>query len=157
MIHLKITSNIKQVRARLAKLPMKFEKYSRELALELAKFGKKNAKLRAPVATGTLKDGIDYKRISDKTYSIGVYGKASRYARYVERGYRPHWIPVAYMELHYSNPGAKGKSEHGVGVSGGYYYARGTAQPFLSPAIERTVQSAVSIARKISRRTEWRT
>ncbi len=158
MIHYTLKSNIARVSGRIVKLPNKFEKHSELISLELAKYARKSAKLRAPVATGTLKKGIDYRKKGKKTYILGVFNKARRYAGYIERGYRPHWIPTAYIELHYSNPGKKGSRASAEDMYlGSFAWAPGRAQPFLSPALSKTRQEGPRIARSLNSRLRRRT
>lgn len=116
MIAIRIHTNIPHVSGRLKLLPQKFEKKSERIALAWAKAVRKSAKLRSPRDTGTLANNIDYRfiqntkgNISQKRMVVGVFGKAFRYGRYVERGWTPHWIPVEFIEQHRANPGQKGQ------------------------------------------------
>jgi len=75
-------------------------------------------------STGTLKKGIGRKEDGPKTWEVGYFGKSRRYGRYVERGFRPHWIPVEYINIHRQNPGQKGHplSKEEIMETGGYVY-----------------------------------
>ena len=153
MFNITMKTNIKGVAGRIAKLPEKFEKATNDIILEASKQAVKIAKNHAPRATGTLREGIEYRKISDKTYEIGVYGAASRYAGYVERGFTSHYIPIQYIELHYSNPGVQGSSEamSSMGYSNplAYAFVSGRAQPFMKPALTQVKENIPEIARKI--------
>jgi len=117
------------------------------LALELAKFAKKSAKLRAPRDTTFMAESIGYEMVNEKEYLIGVFGAAGRYAKFIEEGFTGHYIPVQYIELHEMNPGTIGSRElmRGLGYKGSpsdtgkiptFVYVSGEARPFLAPAID---------------------
>lgn len=135
MIHITMRTNIPHVSGRISKWPNKMEKSAHQIARVWAKAVQKSAKLRAPRNTGTLVKNIEARGVANKTWSIGVYGPAYRYGRYVERGFSPHWVPIEYLEQHENNPGAKGQF---VANPRAFIYLRGTAQPFIGPALLAT-------------------
>lgn len=103
MIRLKVYSNIAGVTAEIGKLPVYMDDAAHELCLEVAKYAKKSAKLRAPRATGLLKSLIliEQGQIHRGFYSnkVSVLGGASQYADAVESGFTPHVIPVEYFTM----------------------------------------------------------
>ncbi len=153
MFQITMKSNIKEVTGRIAKLPEKFELVASDISLEASKQVVKTAKNHAPRATGTLRESIEYRKIGNKTYEIGVYGAASRYAGYVERGFTPHYIPIQYIELHYSNPGMRGTPEAMSSIGylnpSAYAFVSGRAQPFMKPALTQVKENIPEIARRV--------
>lgn len=47
------------------------------------------------VNTGTLRNAIGYVEESDTSILVGVDGRIAPYARYLELGFRPHWVPFS--------------------------------------------------------------
>ena len=116
MFMVRIHTTIPRVAGRLKLLPKRLEKKSERIGIAWAKAVRKSAKLRAPKDTGTLANSIEFRQIMNKTgkysvkrWEIGIFGKAYRYGRYIERGWTPHWIPIEYLEQHRENPGQKGQ------------------------------------------------
>lgn len=165
MMRMTLRSNIPRVAGRYAKLPKRFEAATVEISEEWAKEVKKGAKLRVPRGrggfknTGTLRNSINMRQKGNKTWAVGVYGKAWRYGRYVERGFRPHWIPIEYIEQHKANPGQKGQyvgDRSGNESWGGFgwtkpkawVYLKGTAHPFLRPAMTASIKKLPKIIKR---------
>lgn len=165
MMRMTLHSNIPRVAGTYAALPKRFEKAAVEISEEWAKAAQRNAKLRVPRGRGgfrntsTLRNSIGIRQKGDKTWTVGVYGKAWRYGRYVERGFKPHWIPIEYIEQHKANPGQKGQyiGDQGAHDSFGgfswdrpkaYVYLRGIAHPYLRPGLLATKKQLPSIIKK---------
>lgn len=47
------------------------------------------------VNTGTLRNAIGYVEESDTSVLVGVDGRIAPYGRYLELGFRPHWVPFS--------------------------------------------------------------
>lgn len=159
-------TNIPRIAGTYAGLPKRFEKAAVEITHEWAKAARKNAKLRVPRGkggfknTGTLRNSIDIRQKGDKTWTVGVYGRAWRYGRYVERGFRkPRWIPIEYIEQHKANPGQKGQyvgNKDSNESWGGFGWDRpkawvrlsGRAHPFLRPGLMATKKQLPKIIKR---------
>jgi hypothetical protein len=107
-IRLSFKTNIDKELRFVQKFPENLRAHREKIVATIARSIVRSAKRRAPVSTGTLKSNISWKKISASNIQIGVFGPAARYAEAQEFGFRPHLIPWQYMELHFSNPGAKG-------------------------------------------------
>ena len=154
MIAIRITTNIPRVAGRVAKLPNRLESYSGDIGLAWANDVVSGAKRRAPHDTGTLKKNIDYRRItkkggivSTKRFVVGIYGKAARYGRYVESGWKPHWIPVDFIYQHQESPGQKGQfveEPSGWVLSHPYNVRTG----FISDSLESSIRRLPTIVKR---------
>lgn len=51
------------------------------------------------VNTGTLRNAIGYIDESDTSVLVGVDGRIAPYGRYLELGFRPHWVPFRVAGL----------------------------------------------------------
>jgi len=143
VVNIKITGIRRAIRAfgSLAKgMPITREK----ITMGLAKSLKKGMKMRAPKATGFLKDSI---HIVKGAKGIATVVVGAPYASAQEYGFSPHSIPIQYMEMHYSTPGARGQPISRSEISGWAIPTKFT--PFARPATESLRKRAVPIAEKI--------
>ena len=150
MIAIRMKNNIPRVSGALIKLPNQLDKSAETIGKEWAKWVQKAAK-RAPSFTGTLKANIKAEKEKSKkgykTWIVGVFGKASRYGRYVERGWTPHWIPIDYIWQHQANPGQKG--EYVDNPSGWVLsHSNNTDTGFLRKAVQASKSNIPNIIQK---------
>ena len=127
MIAIRITSNLPSVIGRLSKFPEQLEDSAESIGKAWATYIVKLAKSKAPSFTGTLRNSIDKKQKSKKTWEVGIYGKASRYGKIIEAGFPPHLIPADYVTQHLASPGQKGQSSDDsqwASDTGGYFISK---------------------------------
>ena len=148
-MQIRVSTNINRVAGNYIKLDSNLNKNADEIAQELANFVQKSAKLRAPRATGTLASNIKIKKKGPKSFEVGVYGASRYYAIWQERGFKPHWIPLQYVEEHYGTPGKKGQDTRTYGEKPkGWVLAYQKKGPFIKPAIEAAIKKMPDIASK---------
>lgn len=147
MMAIRMKSNIPHVRGVLSKFPNKLDIASEQIGQEWANMIVKMSRAQAPVFTGTLRDGIKATPTGKKTWVVGIYGKAYRYGRYLERGFTPHWVPFEYIQQHMENPGVKGTP---VGDPVGYFlsHANNTNTGFISKSFNRSKSRLPRLVRK---------
>lgn len=159
---IRIRTTIPRVAGKVAKLPKKFNKAAEYIGIEWALSVKKGAKsiLRHKISanySNELINGIDVRQLGrgKKTFEIGVYGKASRYGRYIERGFKSHRIPLDYIEQHMANPGQKGQRvdppQTYMIVNGKkvyYIMVSGRPKPFLKPALLNSMNRLPAIFKR---------
>lgn len=106
------------------------------------------ARKNAPVDMGTLKGSINYE--VDTAHlpmwvRIGPGGASQKYARFVEEGTRPHFVPAKYI--------GDWKRRHGMDPSTGMYVS-GRAQPYLMPGLESSIPKIITLVPVMAREIE---
>ena len=99
-----------------------------------------DARRMAPVNTGYLKNNILVEapsRVGDAVV-VKVGPKSVKYARYVEFGTRPHFVPAKYI--------GPWMAKHGI--SGKGIYVSGKPRPYLVPAFEMNKLRAAQFIRQ---------
>jgi len=113
MIAIKISTNTSKVESKLIELDNQINKMAPELAEAMAKEVKKNAKQILGAVFhpgGNLANSIKYWEGTGKNhYVVGPTGSTRRYAKYINKGFSPHVIPIEYVEQHRGSPGQKGQ------------------------------------------------
>lgn len=156
-------TNIPRVAGKIAQLPKKFEAAAEDIGKEWAFSVKRGAKaiLSRKISKKYSRElirGIDVRQLGrgTKTFEIGVYGRANRYARYIERGFKPHRIPLDYIDQHMNNPGQKGKYVkplksyilNAQGEKVYYIMVSGKPRPFLRPALVNSMNRLPEIFKR---------
>lgn len=156
MVQVKISSNIYSGIRTIQKLDRSLKTISKEIGNEIAKDVKKGILQRAPKDTGFLKNSVKINYVkrsnNEEQYTVGITGNARRYAILINRGFKPHWIPRQYMELHKSNPGTKGEriDPSEVNRYGGYVWSKPNTKyiGFVDKAFESTERRSKSIVQR---------
>jgi len=95
----------------------------------------RSAKLKAPVDTGRLRASITPEVRQQGTETLGVVGSNVKYAPFQELGTKPHFVSARHI--------GKWAERHGLGNRG--LFVKGTAHPFLRPALEENEDKIVRI------------
>ena len=127
----------------LFRLPKELSKEIAKSAEQFMRNVQKSAKLRAPRATGLLASQITIKKQGKRI--VLTTGRVP-YAYFQEFGFAPHTIPVQYLEMHYSSPGARGQRIPGAQISGYVWVARN--KPFIMPALKSNLAKLPSLLSK---------
>ncbi len=109
MMRIRLSTNAGKKVSRAIKLPDYYRSASGRISKRLAGAAVWYAKLSAPKFTRNLKKSIYKDRISKQNYIVGYGKEAQSYARFIEHGFTPHWIPIEWVQKHHRNPGARGK------------------------------------------------
>ena len=125
--------------AALNKINVSFPKWSKEFLQVIAKDLQKNARMRAPKATGFLRESIKVGVGDDKEIKVTV---DAPYAQAQEFGFAPHLVPIEYIEMGLSNPGTRLNWFHNP--SGFAMVSKHT--PFMIPAFESLTRRSPKIA-----------
>lgn len=105
------------------------------------------ARKNAPVDTGLLRNSITTE-IDSSHFPMWVrIGPNTNYARYVEEGTRPHFVPAKYI--------GAWKQRHGGDGSTGMYVS-GRAQPYLMPGLESSIPKIITLVPVMAREIEAR-
>jgi len=110
-----------------------------EMAKDIIRKAKQNASRgRTGYLASSIKKGKE--SFGTKRSWLQIIASA-RYAAAQEYGYKPHIIPLEYLEQHYSSPGIKGIDTQELGFKPRGYALVARSRPFLAPAIEYTLQN----------------
>ncbi len=124
----------------LSALSLRLGRGAADSALQLASTFAEEARNRAPVRTGRLRDSITLRRAGDSTYIVEA---TAPYAGYVEYGSRPHTIePRRARALRIE---ADGRTVYAQRV----HHPGSAPRPFWRPALERVRGDAARIIARL--------